>query len=79
MKMIVSFDISDLMSDISEHEIPSSKSDPNEPTHLPKWVEKTLCFVGSNVGNLPDLRRTRADFQRSGISLSCNDPMMYEK
>ena len=36
------YDFSDLMSDISENNISGSESDPNVPTHLPKWAEKTL-------------------------------------
>ena len=75
----VSSDISDLMSDISDHEISSSESYPNEPTNLPKWAEKTISFGGLNVGNLSDPRRTRSDFQREGIALSCNDSLLCEK
>ena len=35
-------DISDLMSDISEHNISGSESYSNHPTHLPKWAKKSL-------------------------------------
>ena len=66
----VRYDISDLMYKINEHEISGSKSDLNEPTHLPKWAEKTLSSVGLDVGNPVDQRRTRSDFQRACIALS---------
>ena len=42
-------------------------------THLPKWAKKTLTFVGTNIGNPVDPRRTRSYFQRTGIALSCHD------
>ena len=58
----VSSDISDLMSDISENNISGSESDPNDPIHLPKWVEKTLSSVCLNVGNHVDPRRTQTYF-----------------
>ena len=75
---IVTYDILDMMSDISEHEISGSESDQNDPSHLPKWAEKTLSSAGSNVGNLVDPRRTQSDFQREGIYLSCNDSLISE-
>ena len=69
----VSSDISDPMSDISENNISGSESYPNVPTHLPKWVKKTLSSVGLDVGNPVDPRRTQLDFQRACIALSFND------
>ena len=42
----VRYDISDLMSNISENYISDSETYPNEPTHLPKWVEKTPSSAG---------------------------------
>ena len=33
------YDISDMISDISEHNISSSESYSNVPTHLPKWAK----------------------------------------
>ena len=54
----VSSDISYMMSDIRENDISCSESDPNVPTHLPKWAEKTLSYVGLNVGNPAHPRRT---------------------
>ena len=34
---ILCYDISDVMSNVGEHEISGSESDMNEPTHIPKW------------------------------------------
>ena len=64
--------IADLMSDISEQHISGSESDFDVSTHLPTWAKKTLSFAGTNIGNLADPRRTRSDFQRAGIALSCH-------
>ena len=74
----LSSDFSDMMSDINENNISYSKSYPNVPTHLPRWANNTLSFTGTNVGNHVDPRRTRLDFQRKGIALSCNYSLMYE-
>ena len=74
----VSSDISDPMSDISEHDISGSETYTNDPTYLPKWVEKYLSSTWLDVGNLADPRRTRLDFQRAGISLYCNDYLPYD-
>ena len=38
----------------------------------------TLSSVGDNIGNLDDPRRTRFDFQRAGIALSCPDNFLFE-
>ena len=73
-----SYDISDIMSDFSEHNISISESDSNAPTNLPKWAKKTLSSVRTNVGNPADPRRTRSDFQRAHIYISCNDSLIYE-
>ena len=67
------------MYDINEHEISGSKSNNNDPTHLPKWEKKTLSFARSNIGNPVDPRRTQGDYQREGISISCTDPLFSEK
>ena len=45
-------------------------------THLPTWAKQTLSFAGDNIGNPYDPRRTRFDFQREGIALSCHDSLM---
>ena len=45
-------DISNMMSDISENDILGSELDPNVPTHLPKWAEKTLSSAGIDAENL---------------------------
>ena len=66
----VSSDISEMMSDISENDIPGFETYPNDPTHLPEWAEKTLSSVGLDVGNPVDPRRTRSYFQRAGIDIS---------
>ena len=65
----MNFDILDLISDISEHNISGSESYSYVPTHLPKWAKKNRSSAGTNVGNPVDPRRTRLDFQRAGISL----------
>ena len=44
--------------------------------HLPTWARQTLSSVGDNIGNPDDPRRTRSDFQREGIALSCFDNLM---
>ena len=75
----MSYDLSDLMFDINDNNISGSKSYPNVPTHLPKWDEKTRSFVGLDVGNPADPSRTQSDFQRPGIALSSNDPLMSKK
>ena len=73
-----SYDISYMMYYISENNILGSESDSNVPTHHPKWAKNTLSSTGTNVGNPADSRRTRSDFQRAGIDISCNDSLMYE-
>ena len=67
------------MSDIDGHDISGSDTNPNDPTHLPKWVETTLSSAGLYVGNPIDPRRTRSYFQRAGIALSCNDSFLSDK
>ena len=44
--------------------------------NLPTWAQKTLSSVGDNIGNPDDPRRTRSDFQRAGIALSCPDNLL---
>ena len=46
--------------------------------HLPTWAQQTLSFAGDNIGNSDDPRRTRSDFQRESIALSCSDNLLYE-
>ena len=46
--------------------------------HLPTWARQTLSSAGDNIGNPDDPRRTRSDFQREGIALSCPDNLMSE-
>ena len=41
--------------------------------NLPTWARQALSFVGENIGNLDDPRRTQYDFQRVGIVLSYPD------
>ena len=67
-----------MMFDISENDISGSESYLNVPAHLPKWVEKTLSYVGLDVGNHVDPRRIESYFQRVGISLACNDSLLNE-
>ena len=44
--------------------------------HLPAWAQQTLSSVGDNIGNPNDPRRTRSDFQRAGIAVSCTDYLL---
>ena len=62
-----------LISHISEKNISGSESYSDVQTHLPTWAKKTLSSAGTNIGNPVDRRRTRFDFQRAGIDLSCHD------
>ena len=50
-----SSDISDLISDISEHNISGFESYSIVPTHLPKWAKKTL----TSVTTTKDLRNSK--------------------
>ena len=47
-------------------------------THLPTWAKQTLSSAGDNIGNPDDPRRTRSDFQRAVIALSCNEYLMSD-
>ena len=40
--------------------------------------QKRLTSIGSNIENLVDPRRTRANFQRAGMDLSYDDPFLFE-
>ena len=42
-------DISDMIYDISEHNISGFESDSNVPTHLPKWAKNTLSSPGQTL------------------------------
>ena len=44
--------------------------------HLPIWAQQKLSSTGENVGNPDDPRRTRSDFQRAGIALSCANNLL---
>ena len=68
-----------MMYDISQKQISGSESNSEVQTHLPTWAKKTLSFAGENIGNPVDPRRTRFDFQRKGIFLSCNDALLSNK
>ena len=41
-------------------------------------LKKTLSSARTNIGNPIDQRRTRSDFQRAGIALSCHDSLLYD-
>ena len=47
-------------------------------THLPTCAKKTLSSVGENIGNYADPKRTRSDFQKESISLSCHESLLSE-
>ena len=66
-------DLNPIISDISEQKKLDAKSKCEVQNHLPTWARQTLSSIGENIGNLDDPRRTRFDFQREGIALSCTD------
>ena len=67
-----------MISDISVQQSSYTESEPKVQNHLPTWAQQTLSFAGENIGNPDDLRRTRSDFQRVGIALSCSDNLLFE-
>ena len=71
-------DLDPMISDISEQKTLDSKSEPELQNHLPTWARQTLSSTSDNIGNPDDPRRTRSDFQRAGIALSCSDNLMSE-
>ena len=71
-------DLDPLISDISEQKTLDTESEPEVQTHLPTWARQTLSSAGDNIGNPDDPRRTRSDFQRAGIALSCFDILLSE-
>ena len=66
-------DLDPLISDISVQKTPDAELEPEVQNHLPTWARQTLSSAGDNIGNLDDPRRTRSNFQRAGIALSCPD------
>ena len=71
-------DLDPMIFDISVQKKSDSESGPEVQNHLPTWAQQTLSSVGDNIGNLDDPRRTRSDFQRAGIVLSCPDYLLSE-
>ena len=71
-------DLDTLISDISVQQSSYFESEPEVKNHLPTWARQTLSSAGDNIGNLNDPRRTRYDFQREGIVLSCPDYLLSE-
>ena len=72
-------DFAEMRSDISEKNISGLESYYQVKTHLQTWAKNTLSSVGPNIGNLADPRRTRSDFQREGIDISCHDSFILKK
>ena len=66
-------DLDPMISDISVQKTSDAESEPEVQNHLPTCVRHTLSSAGDNIGNPDDPRRTRSDFQRAGIALSCPD------
>ena len=56
---------------ISVQQTSDAESKPEVQNHLPTWARQTLSSIGDNIGNLDDPRRTRSNFQRADIVLSC--------
>ena len=69
-------DLDPLISDISVQQTSDAESEPEVQNHLPTWAPQTLSSAGDNIGNPDDPRRTRSDFQRAGIALSCPDYLL---
>ena len=66
-----------IISDISVQQTSDSESEPEVQNNLPTWARQTLSSAGDNIGNSDDPRRTRSDFQRAGIALSCPDYFLF--
>ena len=66
-------DLDPMIYDISVQKRSYFESEPEVQNLLPTWARQTLSSGGDNIGNLNDPRRTRSDFQRVGIALSCPD------
>ena len=64
-------DLHPLISDISVQQLSHAESEPEVQNHIPTWARHTLSSAGDNIGNPDDPRRTRSEFQRAGIFLSC--------
>ena len=71
-------DLDPLIFDISVQQTSNAESELELQNHLPTWARQTLSSVGDNIGNPDDPRRTRSDFQRVGIAISCHDNLLYE-
>ena len=71
-------DLDPLISYINVQQTSDAESEPKVQNHLPTWARQTLSSTGDNIGNPDDPRRTRSDFQRVGIALSCIDNFLYE-
>ena len=71
-------DLDPLIFDISVQKTSDSESYSEVQNHLPTWARQTLSSVGDNIGNPDDPRRTRSDFQREGIALSCPNNLLFE-
>ena len=71
-------DLDPMIYDISVHQSSYAKSEPEVQNHLPTWARQTLSFAKENIGNPDDPRRTRSDFERVGIALSCPDNLLSE-
>ena len=71
-------DLDPLIYDITIQQTSDAESEPEVQNHLPTWARQTLSSAGDNIGNPNDPRRTRSDFQRAGIVLSCLDYLLFE-
>ena len=70
--LIEGYYFEDMILDISEKYISGSESYSELQTNLPTRAKNTLSSAGENIGNLADPRRTRSDFQRVGVDLTCH-------
>ena len=69
-------DLDPLISDISVQKTSNYESETKVQNNLPTWARQTLSSAGDNIGNPDDPRRTRSDFQRAGIVISCPDNLL---
>ena len=69
-------DFAEIIYEIIQQEILDSEPYSEVQTNLPTWANKTLSSIGENIGNPTDPRRTRFEFERSGIAISCHDYLL---
>ena len=69
-------DLDPLIYDINVQQSSDAESEPEVQNHLPTCALQTLSSAGENIGNSNDPMRTRSDFQRESIPLSCPNNLL---